>query len=132
MMRERLVELIKQGDKAFADKYTGKVMLISHIDEVHEFIADYLIANGVVVMPCKVGDVVYAIFLNIETNVIAIHRGYIGSIDIRSAGNHMFICHDGLDDEPYYKNICCKFEDFGKTVFLNREDAERALKGEKE
>ena len=46
-MKERLVELINQSDKAFADKYAGKVML--HIDELYEFVADYLIANGVIV-----------------------------------------------------------------------------------
>lgn len=51
-MRERLVELIKQGDKAFADKYTGNVIShIDEIDEIYEFTADYLIANGVIVLP---------------------------------------------------------------------------------
>ncbi|MEE1352136.1 MAG: hypothetical protein UHM23_08845 [Clostridia bacterium] len=90
---------------------------------------DYLLENGVVVPPCKVGDAVYAITLNTKTSIVAIHRGYIGSIDIRSAGNYMFICHEGLDDEPFFENICCKFENFGKTVFFTKEDAERALKG---
>ena len=40
-MRDRLIELISQSDKAFADKYTGKIM--SHIDELYEFVADYLL-----------------------------------------------------------------------------------------
>ena len=49
--RERLIELIKQGDKNFADNYEGKVM--SHIDEVYEFVADHLLANGVIVPPSE-------------------------------------------------------------------------------
>ena len=95
-----------------------------------EKVADHLLENGVIVPPCKVGDIVYAVSLNTETNIVAVHRGYIGSIDIRSTGNYLFICHEGFDDEPYFKNICGKFEDFGKTVFLTREEAKRALKGE--
>ena len=92
-----------------------------------EKLADYLLANGVIVPPCKVGDVVYAVSLNTETNIVAVHRGYIGSIDIRSTGNYLFICHEGFDDEPYFKNICGTFEDFGKFIFLTEEEAEKAL-----
>lgn len=33
-MRDRLIELIRQGDKTFVDKYEGKVML--HIDELYD------------------------------------------------------------------------------------------------
>lgn len=89
--------------------------------------ADHLLANGAIVPPCKVGDVVYATSLNTETNTVAVHRGYICSIDIRSTGNYLFVCHEGFDDEPYFKNICGTFEDFGKHIFLTREEAEKAL-----
>ena len=82
----------------------------------------------IIALPCKVGDTVYAVSLNTETNIVAVHRGYIGSIDIRSTGNYLFICHEGFDDEPYFTNICGKFEDFGKFIFLTKEEAERALK----
>jgi len=79
------------------------------------------------VPPCKVGDIVYAVSLNTETNTTAIHRGYVGSIDIRNTGNYLFICHEGFDDEPYFKNICGKFEDFGKFIFHTKEEAKKAL-----
>ena len=121
--RERLIELI--GQKQDCGSLT--IGLRTHA-VFNGFLADYLLANGVIVPPCKVGDTVYAISLNTETSIVAIHRGYIGSIDIRSTGNYMFICHEGLDDEPYFKTICGKFEDFGKFVFLSKEDAEKALK----
>lgn len=91
-------------------------------------IADYLLANGVIVPPCKVGDTVYAVTLNTETFTYGIHRGYISCIDIRSTGNYIIICHEGLDDEPYFDKICGRFDDFGKNVFFSREEAEAALK----
>ena len=115
-MRDRLIELMQEWGNENKDSFP------------FESVADHLIANGVIVPPCKVGDIVYAVSRNTETNIVAVHRGYIGSIDIRSEGNYLFICHEGFDNEPYFKNICGKFEDFGKTVFLSREDAERALK----
>ena len=39
--------------------------------------------------------------------------------------------HEGLDDEPYFDKIVGRFDDFGKTVFLSREEAEKALKEKK-
>ena len=122
--RERLIELIKQGDKTFADKYTGKVM--SHIDEVYEFVADYLLANGVIVPPCKVGDVVYKPIITDDT-----HEPVIWDITITDIS----IDIGGLLNESYAIGIICKgdssilfdFDEFGKTVFLTREEAEKAL-----
>ena len=121
-MRDRLIELLT---KTFDEQYEKRMLITP------QHTADYLLANGVVCPPCKVGDVVYATALNTKTGIVAIHRGYIGSIDIRSSDNYIFICHEGFDDEPYFNNICGKFSDFGKTIFLTREEAERALKGEK-
>lgn len=130
-MRDRLIELLRQRSCYYVDckgrSWAGCQNVFIQDSDI-ESIADHLLANGVIVPPCKVGDTVYAVSLNTETNAVAVHRGYIGSIDIRSAGNYLFICHEGFDDEPYFKNICCKFENFGKTVFLTREEAEQALK----
>lgn len=123
--RERLIGLINAKQVYGIDQDQPKRNDLLLLD--NECLADYLLANGVIVPPCKVGDVVYAVSLNTETNIVAVHRGYIGSIDIRSTGNYLFICHEGFDDEPYFKNICGTFEDFGKTVFLTREEAEKAL-----
>ena len=59
-------------------------------------------------LPCKVGDVVYSLF-----------HGMMYAEKV--IGAHLLIDTDlgGLNAN-----------DFGKTVFLSREDAERALKGE--
>ena len=122
--REKLIELIEETENKYIECIRNSVE--PRID-FGEFFADRLLAEGVIVPPCKVGDTVYAVSLNTETNIVSVHRGYIGSFSIRSEGNYLFVCHEGFDDEPYFKNICGKFEDFGKTVFLTREEAEKAL-----
>jgi hypothetical protein len=110
-MRNRLIELIKQGDKTFADKYTGKLM--SHIDELYDFIADYLLENGVIVPTPKPDDFVYRCG---EENV---HEWQIVRIDVYP---DEIVYIDDSDNEIFE-------DDIGKTVFLTREEAEQALKG---
>ena len=62
-MRDRLVELIKQADeKCDCTKYCESCVGFGKgRDCINYFIADHLIENGVVVPPCKVGDVFYGI-----------------------------------------------------------------------
>lgn len=117
-MRDRLIKLIKQGDKTFADKYTGKVM--SHIDEVYEFVAEYLLENGVIVPPCKFGDTVYSNvlgeiegFVVVSMELAYMAKGFVGE----------FVSNNGTYPMLF------KFENIGKTVFLTKEEAEQALKG---
>lgn len=109
--KKRLIELIKQGDKAFADKYTGEVM--SHIDELYEFIADHLLANGAIVPPCKVGDVAYRIYTN----------SWIGEDKVcEFIRTENALCY--VDDKG--RQTSCDV--FGKTVFLSEAEAKYALK----
>ena len=49
-MRDRLIELLKQ-----ADEYASAKMITDYEDAIQDN-ADHLIANGVIVPPCKVGD----------------------------------------------------------------------------
>ena len=51
-MKERLVELVKNAHDE--QKYLTS-------DKSINAIADYLLANGVIVTPCKVGQIVFAI-----------------------------------------------------------------------
>lgn len=57
--RERLVDLAEQGYDAFSEKHIGRV--ISHMDEIPEFIADYLLENGVIVPTFKENQTVYVV-----------------------------------------------------------------------
>lgn len=107
-MRDRLIKLITDS-------------LLFHISKsckLAENIADDLLAEGVIVPPCKVGDVVWFIRNGkiIETTVDKIvlkHRGL----------------HLKLSCNSMYETSC---NSIGKTVFLSREKAEAALKGAKE
>lgn len=53
--RERLIELITQAPQIFVK---SRVEVNSWAD-VAKYIADYLVENGVVVLPCEVGDKLY-------------------------------------------------------------------------
>lgn len=109
-MRDRLIELI---DEAINDEYTS-----------YSNIADYLLANGVIVPPCKVGDKVYAIFEDKIRELKVISHTSLVSETVKTMTIH---CTN-------YRGAGRAFEwcDIGKTVFLTREEAEKSLKGEKE
>lgn len=115
-MRDRLIELIDE-----CRSIEGVSM------ELVEKQADYLLANGVIVPPCKVGDTVYYIntlyFSPLERNkvyraevtrIVITKRGVSFVAKVRYKGGVIEITEDG----------------FGENVFLTREEAEQALKGE--
>ena len=99
--RERLIELIRKAKKNTKG---------ANCDLEREMLfADYLLANGVIVLPCNVGDTVYFVYCgNIFPHTIK-------RFEIDKHGNFAF------SSFPF------TFKDFGKTVFLTREEAEKAL-----
>ena len=100
-MRDRLIGLIIGSSEYICDS----AALI-------ERLADHLLANGVIVLPCKVGDWVYML-RNGE-----IHRNHICQVHIsQTYAQTFFSCYGE------------KFgvEQIGKTVFLTKEEAEKAL-----
>lgn len=106
--RERLVELIKTAEKEFSN--TGKPIL-----DIEEYVADYLLANNVVVLPLKVGDTIY----RLDTIFNKVVDWTIARIDI-------------YEDEVVYCDDCFNMftdEEFGvrEGVFLTLEEAEKAL-----
>lgn len=117
--RERLIELIKEGDKKFADKYAGKVM--SHIDDIYDFLADYLLANGVIVPPVMAGQKVY-LSRSLMNDVI---EGEVTGLKTTEFSRYTVVFL--IDDNRY---IEIPFGAYGKTVFLTKEEAEKALYGE--
>lgn len=110
--RDRLIELIKE----YPCMSTAEDCFM---ESVAEDLADYLLANGVIVPPCKVGQTVF--YANPHQFDFAF-RGKILSYSL-DAAHLWFNCHydNGL-------NIWHPIEDLGKTVFLTKEEAERALK----
>ena len=84
--------------------------------------ADLLLANGVIVLPCKVGDVVYVLFgepshtikeFRVRTIVFGETHDSIGFTN-----KSMYT----IWDKRWY-------DYFGKIIFTTREEAERAVKG---
>lgn len=72
-------------------------------------------------LPCKVGETVYIIE---RDNDDKIRQKTILKIDILQSN---IICY--FDDDKFNSNLfnCCTKSDFGKIVFLTREEAERVL-----
>ena len=114
--RERLIGLLMQGELEASKQ---GIFNCSWSKRKAEIIADFLIGNGVKLFPCEIGDTVYyhktlcdgKYTLVIEEDTVK--RFLIYSIETLAmiSFNHALSC-----------------DDFGKTVFLTREEAEKALK----
>lgn len=81
-----------------------------------EELAEHLIQNGVIVLPCKVGDKVYRITTSAHTKIKKIQETKIIRIAIDDEGVFLFC------------QRCPAKSVFGKNVFFSREEAEKKLK----
>ena len=116
-MKDRLIELI------------GKEYLFA------EDVADYLLENGVILPPCKVGQTVYSqkgcFFLPYEKDINPKEVIPCEVIAIKETRWGKYILLKPLLIETYgmrSSNEWFTFSAIGKTVFLTREEAEAKLK----
>lgn len=131
-MRERLIEIIEQSGMLEGKIRSG-------------IVADHLIANGVIALPCKVGDVVHCI----ATVNDALHPTFswgccekyrivkctCKSIDIHlpinpvdTEYNPQIYCTDKTEDHKGTDfSFLLKPEDFGKEAFFSEEEARQML-----
>lgn len=100
-MREKLIELIQDSVGGCARHWA-------------EIIADNLLANGVIVPPCKVGQTVYCIRHDKASKPFV---KPLGVLSITADGNGKFAVFTTKED------LWCL------TAFPTREEAEKALKG---
>lgn len=114
-MRERLIGLLRD-----TFNYTKGVCI--DFDEAVEINADHLLANGVIVLPVAVGKMVYDIGEFLECD----YHPQMYEFD----AEYITLYRDGKDKELTFSidGMDYKYSDFGKTVFLTREEAEKALK----
>ena len=123
-MRDRLIELINQKQEAgwrfIGDGYTTDVFNFE--------LADYLLANGVIVPPCKVGDTVYA-FSDTMGTVLEYFVENLTIAYLEENQNCYTYEANCVKECVLLDSIDFDFDDIGKTVFLTREEAEQALKG---
>ena len=128
-MRERLIELIRGARKTTKG---------ANCDLEREgLFADYLLANGVIVPPCKVGDTVYFIqSKKIYEGTVILIRPFVHKENTNYHGNVQYECKDPFynDGRMMTHQISVVFQEFGENTiaFLTREDAEKALKGGEE
>ncbi len=145
--RDRLVELLSSKILENLKKYN----IIGFPSIVIEELADHLIANGVIVPPCKVGDMVYIIkycrcslpdcFQNkhcYKKETKRTPKEY-GRVMKQQNGRKLISCYFGKSEfewrpigtichiiyrKPFNLNM---LTEIGKTVFLTREEAEKRL-----
>ena len=115
--RERLVELLCES---MADICGGvcKEPIKTYCAKCRHS-ADYLLTKGVIVPPCKVGDTVYSIDNCINRPEMIVVTS------IHHHKKHTFFSALSRSQREY----CFEEKDIGKTVFLTKEEAEKALGG---
>ena len=111
-MRDRLIELLKGAETKVTEMLSSPLAL----EEWLGIYADHLLENGVIVPPCKVGDTVYVANMakqTVEEHPIKLYERWSDGCEYLVTRESWLILPDSI----------------GKTVFLTREEAERALKG---
>lgn len=105
--KERLTNIIHNAQ----NKYLNLLKFESSI------LADHLIANGVICPPCKVGQIVWLVRDG------KIEETTVEKIVLKDKGLYLkLLCNS------FYETTC---RSIGKTVFLTREEAEKALERSK-
>lgn len=107
-MRDRLVELLKEASYYLDEQ-----------DVVCNRVADHLIANGVIVPPCKMGDKIYMLVTR-QTTRFDFTNGKMKKV----ISKHTFVKETRLTK----LNLFSAIENFGKTIFLTKDQAEQKLK----
>ena len=123
--KERLTELLKTPEKASFVRKAG----VSLSDTPEGITADFLLANGVIALPVKMGDLLYMPWeWNGQKGIAYLTVTVLRCI---SGFGWSFGTDFDTDDEDYYEAYNCgsfKPKDIGEIVFLTQEEAERALK----
>lgn len=97
--RDRLIELISK---------------VQYLGGLEEKVADHLLANGVIVPPCKVGDIIWV-------------KDFMwGLIPCKVDEPYHYVC--GYDGGGCTVSGYFADKDIGKWVFLTKEEAEEKLK----
>lgn len=116
--KERLVELIRKADKKGLIFYRDNAAELSF--------ANLILADGWMRPPCKVGQTVYKVVADkrvkkpYECKVVGVWYAedeFANNVHLARYVNGMFDC-----------SFSVQFKEFGKTVFLTKEEAEQALR----
>jgi hypothetical protein len=113
-MRDRLVGLLFKPFTQYK---------INELSDTRD-IADHLIESGVIVPPCKVGDKVYVLSngMILQTKIIRVKYEEEAENYSKFIRERVYVVLCNVERE-------FDFSDFGKTVFLTKEEAEQKLGG---
>lgn len=129
-MRNRLIELLRKADDATEVHDCDYPTYEKAMQAFYTSIADYLLANGVIVLPCAVGDTVWCIYEK------KIYKGKVTVIKpfIIEKGELLYINMNvsfEMKDPFYGDGRTLTHEMYGRyleNVFLTKEEAESELK----
>lgn len=122
--RDRLIELLMDTETESVPNKDG--FYICHLSRVKaEVCADYLLTNGVIVPPCKVGDTVYVVS-RYYAGYWEFYKCKIDNITIYE--KNTFISCVANDARFGKINFGLNISELGKTVFLTKEEAEAELR----
>ena len=110
-MRDKLIEILR------------KPIFPHELVDPTEAVADYLLDNGVIVLPCKVGDTVWCI-----SPLLCIYRERDMCAEYCEGFNSLCEDYEGGKLIVLSRFTLSMLDDIGKTVFLTKEEAEAALK----
>lgn len=117
-MRDKLIEIMQKWGTENNDSFPV------------ESVADFLLENGVIVPPCKVGTKIYYIFQYSDKRLLPfVREAKVKKIRCSNNKNDFMIdCECGTKKANEKVIRTWQFTDFGKTVFLDQEQAEAKLK----
>lgn len=129
--RERLIELIEDGSCSYLSTEKCKNLMCECRTCCEQVLADYLLKNNVIVLPCKKGEKVFGIAKSCfrcshykDDGFCLCERepkGDLFEVDLDKN------CSYEISEMPFSYSM---IDDVGETVFLTRYEAEKKLRGE--
>jgi hypothetical protein len=125
--KKRLVDLIKKSRREWLEKeYDNETE-----KSVDEYVADYLIANNVVVLPCRVGDTVYSLLYwwDKDSGIVPYQiKNLTMTQNQKGEWTKKYRAMQLKNGKTIDWQLNFDFDMLGKTVFLSREEAEAKLR----
>lgn len=125
--RDRLIELLTEAEDICGGTLDCDECKYSQSTNCNnELKADHLLANGVVVPPCKVGQTVYRVMSDKRIKKPYQYKviGFWYSADETCNNLHLVRYVNGVFDS----SMSVPFSEFNRILFLTKEEAEQALK----
>lgn len=117
-MRDKLIEIFRNTNYQNRQNGLTANLATQFTEYALGEVVDTLLANGIIVPPCKVGDALY--YPSFGTDRVLLYK--VISIKLNSKGLYV-VCENHLSKSQ----MTHKAEQIGKTIFLTKAEAERAL-----